>query len=64
MARIELLKQWRHCTPGFVMTDVRDGLAELLVARKIGRVVIDSAVVAQASVDTQKQNQNKPRKGQ
>jgi hypothetical protein len=37
--RVELLKAWKHCVPPFVLEDVQEGLAELMVRRKIGRIV-------------------------
>jgi len=58
MAKIELLKQWRHCRPGFVMTDVQESLAELLVARKIGRIV------AEVQPEKPAKQQTKQAKGQ
>ena len=37
--RVELLKAWKHCVPPFVLEDVQEGLADLMVQRKIGRIV-------------------------
>lgn len=39
MAQVQLLRQWKHYRPDFVLTGVSDGVATILVKRKIGKII-------------------------